>query len=172
LFGSPRTIPHPSPVSLFCGNFIKLKIASTEPCNKKISPSRSCSSGRLSGGNPSRLKYYYLVAYLLPIIIPVFFATFCYFYKDLVFLLDTWVIVAKQRSIPGLHFALRTEDFMRTFGLFEIVIKLVTLGFFLGSIFYIWKSVQELRSIDLQVHRPRVSNWNKYWSTSHWIQSW
>jgi hypothetical protein len=32
LFGSPRTIPHPSPVSLFCGNFIKLKIASREPC--------------------------------------------------------------------------------------------------------------------------------------------
>jgi hypothetical protein len=39
---------------------------------------------------------------------------------------------------------------------------LLTLGFFLGSIFYIWKSDQELRSIDVQVHRPQESNWNKY----------
>ncbi len=123
---------------------------------------RSCSNGRLSGGNPNRLKYYYLIAYLLPIIIPAGFATFCLFFEDFDFLLDTWVIVAKQRSVPGLHFALRTEDFMRTFGLFEIVIKLLTLGFFLGSIFYIWKSDQELRSIDVQVHRPQESNWNKY----------
>jgi hypothetical protein len=109
-----------------------------------------------------QLKYYYLVAYLLPIIIPAGFATFCYFFEDSDFLFDTWVIVAKQRSIPGFHFALRTEDFMRTFGLFEIVIKMLTLGFFLGSIFYFWKSDQELRSVDVQVHRPRESNWNKY----------
>jgi hypothetical protein len=103
-----------------------------------------------------------LVAYLLPIIIPASFAIFCYFYKDFDFLINIWVIIANQRSIPGVHFAHRSEDFMKTFGLFEIVIKMMTLGFFLGSIFYIWKSDQELRSVDVQVHRPRESNWNKY----------
>ncbi len=108
------------------------------------------------------MKYYYLIAYLLPIIIPAGFATFCYLIEDSDFLFDTWVIVAKQRSNPGLHFALRTEDFMSTFGLFEIVIKLVTLGFFLGTIFYIWKQDQELKSVDVQVHLPQISNWNKY----------
>jgi hypothetical protein len=108
------------------------------------------------------LKYYYLDAYLLPIIIPAGFATFWYFFEDFDFLFDIWVIVAKQRSIPGFHFAYRTEDFMRTFGLFEILIKLVTLSFFLGSIFYIWNMDRELRSVDVQVHRPQESNWNKY----------
>jgi hypothetical protein len=108
------------------------------------------------------LKYYYLVAYLLPIIIPVGFATFYYFYEDFHFLVDIWMSVAKQRSVPGLHFARRTKVFMGTFGLFEIIIKSVTLGFFLGSIFYIWKSDQELKSVDVQVHMPRLSNWNKY----------
>ncbi len=124
--------------------------------------SRSCANGRLSGGNPNRLKYYYLVAYLLPIIIPAGFATFCFFFEDFDFLFNIWIIIAKQRSVPGLHFARRTEEFMKTFGLFEIVIKSVTLGFFVGSIFYFWKSDQELRSVDVQVHRPRESNWNKY----------
>jgi hypothetical protein len=123
---------------------------------------RSCSNGQLSGGNPNRLKYYYLVAYLLPLIIPAGFATVCYFYENSDFLLDIWVIVAKQRSVPGMHFAFRTEDFMSTFGLFEIVIKMLTLSFFLGSIFYIWKSYQELKIIDVQVHRSQGSNWNKY----------
>jgi hypothetical protein len=103
-----------------------------------------------------------LVANLLPIIIPACFATFCYFYDRNFYFLGIWGIVAKYRSIPGVHFAHRTGDFMETFGLFEIVIKLLTLGFFLGSIFYIWKSDQELRSVDVQVHRPQESNWNKY----------
>jgi hypothetical protein len=62
------------------------------------------------------------------------------------------VIVAKQRSIPGLHFAHRTEDFVKSFGLFEIIIKTVTLGFFLGSIFYIWWSDRELRILKVHVH--------------------
>jgi hypothetical protein len=130
--------------------------------DEKISHFRSTSNGRLSGGNANRLKYYYLVAYLLPIIIPAGFAIFCYSFEDFDFLFDIWVIVAQQRSIPGYHFTLRTEDFMRTFGLFEIVIKMLTLGFFLGSIFYIWKADQELKSVDVQVHRPQESNWNKY----------
>ncbi len=124
---------------------------------------RSCSNGQLSGGNPDRLKYYYLVGYLLPIVIPVGFATFCLSFKNFEFLYGTWVIVAKQRSIPGLHFALRTEDFVKTFGLFEIIIKLVTLGFFVGSIFYIWKTGRVLRELKVQIHAPPES---KYEATS------
>jgi hypothetical protein len=128
---------------------------------------RSCSNGRISGGNPKRLKYYYLVAYLLPIIIPIGFAIFCFLFKNFDFLLNIWIIVAKQRSVPGFHFARRTEDFTKTFGLFEIMIKSITLGFFFGSIFYIWKSDQELTKLNVQVHRSRTSNWNKYWLTSN-----
>jgi hypothetical protein len=72
--------------------------------------SRSLANGRLSGGNPNRLKYYYLLAYLLSIIIPVGFATFCLLFENLDFLLNIWITVAKQRSVPGFHFAHRTED--------------------------------------------------------------
>jgi hypothetical protein len=32
LFGTPGTIPHPSPVLVFVDNFVRPKIASREPC--------------------------------------------------------------------------------------------------------------------------------------------
>jgi hypothetical protein len=102
------------------------------------------------------------VAYLLPIIIPVGFAAFCYFSENFHFILETWVDVAKQRTIPSLHFAYETEVFMRSFGLFEIIIKLLTLVFFLGSIFYVWRSDRKLKNLKVHVKAPSESKWNKY----------
>jgi hypothetical protein len=37
LFGTPGTIPHPSPVLVFVDNFVRPKIASREPCVRRYS---------------------------------------------------------------------------------------------------------------------------------------
>jgi hypothetical protein len=36
LFGTPGTIPHPSPVLVFVDNFVRPKIASREPCREGV----------------------------------------------------------------------------------------------------------------------------------------
>jgi hypothetical protein len=124
--------------------------------------SRSTSNGRLSGGNPKRLKYYYWFAYLLPIIAPIIFVVTCYFSDNWEFFIDSVEAVVMQRMIHSFHFASGSEKFYKTFGLFEIIIKSITLCFFLGTLFYFWKSDQEIRNLNVGVHPPTESNWNKY----------
>jgi hypothetical protein len=70
--------------------------------------------------------------------------------------------VFQQRMFHSFHFADRSENFYKSFGLFEIIIKSMTLSFFVGTLFYFWKSDQELRSFNVGVHLPTVSMWNKY----------
>jgi hypothetical protein len=123
--------------------------------------SRSTSNGRLSAGNPKRLKYYNWIAYLLPIITPIIFFVTCYFSDNMEFFLQSLGAVSEQRLVHYFHFAEESESFYKTFGLFEIIIKSITLSFFVGTLFYFWKSDQELRSLDVGVHRPAESNWNK-----------
>jgi hypothetical protein len=67
-----------------------------------------------------------------------------------------------QRLDHNFHFADDSENFYKSFGLFEIMIKSITLSFFLGTIFYFWRSDQELQSFNVGVHRPAESKWNKY----------
>jgi hypothetical protein len=70
--------------------------------------------------------------------------------------------VIRQRLVPGSHFEERTAEYLKTWGLFEITIKTLTLCFFLGSLFYIWKSDRELKNLQVKVNEGQESNWNKY----------
>ncbi len=123
----------------------------------------------MSGGNPKRLKYYYLIAYVLPIIAQIIFSVTCIFSDNEEFFEKSWKAVLDQRMIHSFHFTYNSENFYKTFGLFEIIIKSLTLSFFLGTLFYFWKSDQELQSLNMGVHRSAESNWNKYLSNVFWM---
>jgi hypothetical protein len=70
--------------------------------------------------------------------------------------------IPKQRLSPGLNFDEQTENFMTTFGRFEILIKTITFGLFLGSCFYIWRSDRGLRNLKVKVLGPQKSTTKKY----------
>jgi ABC-type microcin C transport system permease subunit YejB len=77
---------------------------------------------------------------------------------------ESWEAVLVQRMFHRFHFADYSENFYKSFGLFEIIIKSLTVSFFLGTLFYFWRSGRELQSFNAGVHRPAESNWNKYLS--------
>jgi hypothetical protein len=100
------------------------------------------------------MKYYYWFAYLLPILIPILLTITCFLSDNEDFLQISWEAVFHQRIVQSFHFSKDSENFYKAFGLFEIIIKSLTLSFFLGTLFYFWKSDQELRNLNVQVHRP------------------
>ncbi len=79
--------------------------------------------------------------------------------------------VVVQRLLHMGHFADSSKNFYKIFGLFEIIIKLLTLCFFLATLFYFWKSDRTLRNLNVRVRRSSEYEWDKYWLASYWIQN-
>ncbi len=94
--------------------------------------------------------------------IPIIFTITCYFSENEDLFWKTSGAVLETRVIRNYHFAKDSERFDWFFGRFEMIIKSVTLSFFLGFLFHIWRSEQAIRNLNGQVHKRPKSALDKY----------
>jgi hypothetical protein len=110
---------------------------------------RSSVNNTLSRRESKRLIFYYLICFLVPISIPLYYHLEHYDHI-------LWLIM-EQRFYSGFNFQYETQYYMETFGLFEIIIKTITFCFFLGSCYYIWRYYRDIRNLNMRIHTVKKS---------------
>lgn len=114
-----------------------------------------------SSKNPLKcLKSHYFKKYLLfctimPISVMILFATMMYFSV-------IYAYLPVQRVNPRAIFDKDTKEYMKSMGLFEIVVKTTTFFFFIGAFIAHKRQQNELKRLSVEVIHRKLTNFQRY----------